>query len=73
MVGRTDELPTTVQIQCPGCGYFSSIPIQYSEGNTADYEGACQGELEGGGLCGAYLLLTVAVSERTVTEDSDGG
>jgi len=72
MVRRNDELPTTVQIQCPGCGHFSSIPIQYSDGDTADYEGACQGELEGGGLCGTYLLLTVAVSGE-VEEDSDGG
>ena len=71
MVRRTDELPTTVQIQCPGCGHFSSIPIQYSEGDTADYEGACQGELKGGGLCGTYLLLTVAVSEEG--EEGGGG
>ena len=36
-----------------------------------DYEGACQGELEGGGRCGTYLLLTVALSKRrTVAEDS---
>ena len=72
MVRRTDELPPTVQIQCPGFGHFSSISIQYSAEGTADYEGACQRELEGGGLCGTYLLLTVAVSEE-VEEDSNGG
>ena len=72
MVRRTGELPTTVQIQCPGCGQFSAISLQYSEGDTADYEGACQGELEGGGLCGTYLLLTVTVPEE-VEEDRDGG
>ncbi len=63
MVRRADELPTTVQIQCPGCGQSSSISLQFSEGDTADYEGACQVELEGGGLCGTYLLLTVTIAE----------
>ena len=32
--------------------------------------GRCQGALEGGGLCGTYLLLTVAISEE---EGYDGG
>ena len=68
MVRRTGELPTTVQIQCPGCGHFSSISIQYSEGTTADYEGVCQGKLEGGGLCGTYLLLTVTIPEEVADE-----
>jgi len=72
MFRRTGELPPTVQIQCPGCGHFSSVSIQYSEGDTADYEGECQGELEGGGLCGTYLLLTVTISEE-VKGDSNGG
>ena len=50
MVRRTGELPTTVQIECPGCGHSNSVSLQYSEGETADYEGVCEDDLVGGGL-----------------------
>ena len=72
MVRRTNELPTNVQIQCPRRGHYSSVSIQFSDEDTADYEGVCQVELEGGSLCGTYLLLTATVSEE-VGDDSDGG
>jgi len=71
MVRRTNELPTNVQIQCPRCSHYNSVSIQFSDEDTADYEGVCQGELEGGNLCGTYLLLTATVPEE-VEEDSDG-
>ena len=69
MVRRAGELPTTVQIECPGCGHFNSVSLQYSEGETADYEGVCEGKLVWGGLCGASLLLTVTIMEEVDQEE----
>ncbi len=64
MVRLAGEMPTTVQIECSGCGHFKSVSLQYSERNTADYEGVCEVELKEGGLCGTSLLLTVTISEQ---------
>ena len=59
MVSRYRELPSTVRVQCPNCGVFAYISLKYTEGDTGDYEVVCDAELEGGGLCGASLLLTI--------------
>ena len=46
MVSRYGELPSTVRVQCPNCGVFASISLKYTEGDTGDYEGVCDAELE---------------------------
>ena len=52
----------------PNCGVFASISLKYKEGDTGDYEGVCIAELEGGGLCGATLLLTVSLPKEATAE-----
>lgn len=69
MVSRYGELPSTVRVQCPNCGDFAAISLSYTEGDTGDYEGVCDAELEGGGLCGASLLLTVTLPEEAAAEE----
>ena len=69
MVSPYGELPSTVRVQCPNCGVFAAISLKYTEGDTGDYEGVCDAELEGGGLCGASLLLTVTLPEEAAAEE----
>ena len=69
MVSRYGELPSTVRVQCPNCGVFASISLKYTEGDTGDYEGVCDAELEGGGLCGASLLLTVSLPKEATAKE----
>ena len=52
MVSRYGELPSTLRVQCPNRGVLAAISLKYTEGDTGDYEGECDAELEGGGLCG---------------------
>ena len=71
IVSRYGEFPSTVRVQCPNCGIFASISLKDTEGDTGDYEGICDADLEGGGLCGASLLLTVSLPvEATAKEGS---
>lgn len=69
MVSRYGELPSTVRVQCPNCSVFASISLRYTEGDTGDYEGVCDAELEGGGLCGASLLLTVSLPKEATAKE----
>ena len=72
MVRRQGEYPPSIRVECPSCGFFSPVTLRYSEGNTADYEGVCESELQGGGLCGAALLVTLTVPEDIEAfEDTD--
>ena len=64
MVSRYGGLPSTARVQCPNCGVFVAVSLRYTERNTGDYEGVCAAELEGGGLCGATLLLTVSLPKK---------
>ena len=68
MVSRYGELGTTVRVQCPNCGVLAAISLKYTEGDTGDYEGVCIAKLEGGGLCGASLLLTVSLPKEATAE-----
>ena len=63
MVTQQSEFPPTIRVECPSCGFFNPVALRFAEGNTADYEGVCESELEAGGLCGAALLVTVTVPE----------
>ena len=63
MVSRQGELPSSIRVECPNCGFFSPVALSYAEGTTADYEAVCESELGAGGLCGAALLVTVTVPE----------
>ena len=73
MANRQGEFPPTIRVECPNCGFFTSVALRYAEGNTADYEGVCKSELAAGGLCGAALLFTVTVAEDIeALEDTEG-
>ena len=61
MVRHQNELPPTIRVECPNCGFFSPVTLRFSEAGTADYEGGCESELAGGGLCGTALLVTVTL------------
>ena len=63
MVSRQGEFPPSIQTECPNCGFFSSVTLGYVDGGTADYEGLCESELPGGGVCGASLLVTVTLAD----------
>ena len=63
MVSSHGELPSSIRVECPSCGFFSPVTLMYSEGGTTDYEGLCESELASGGLCGAALLVTVTLGE----------
>ena len=63
MASRKGELPASIRVECPNCGYFSPVSLMFFEGGTGDYEGLCESELEAGGLCGAALLVTITISE----------
>jgi len=63
MANRQGEFSPDIRVECPQCGCFSPVTLRYAEGNTGDYEGVCESELEAGGLCGAALLVTVTVPE----------
>ena len=63
MASHQGDFPVTIRVECPKCGYFNPLALKFAEGNTADYEGVCESELEAGGLCGAVLLVTVTVPE----------
>ena len=69
MASRYGELPSAVRVQCPNCGVFAAVSLKYAEGDTGDYEGECDTKLEGGGLCGASLLLTVAIPQEATAEE----
>jgi len=62
-IPRQNEFPPSIRVECPNCGFFSSVTLGFSETGTADYEGVCESELEGGGMCGAALLVTVTLLE----------
>ena len=64
MVSRQHEFSPSIRVECPSCGFFSPVTLRFSEAGTADYEGICECELEGGGMCGAALLVTVTLSEE---------
>ncbi len=65
MASRRSELPSSIRVECPSCGYFSPVALMFFEGGTGDYESLCESELKSGGLCGAALLVTVTLSETT--------
>ena len=65
MASRQGELPASIRVECPSCGFFSPLTLMFFEGGTGDYEGLCESELASGGLCGAALLVTVTLSENT--------
>ena len=72
MVRRQGEYPPSIRVECPNCGFFGPVSLRYAEGNTADYEGVCESELQSGGLCGAALLVTLTVPEDIEAfEDTD--
>ena len=66
MISHQGEFPSTIRVECPNCGQLGPLALRYAEGSTAEYEGLCESELEGGRLCGAALLVTA-----TRTEDLD--
>ena len=63
MANNQGEFSPTIRVECPRCGYFGPVALRFAEGNTVDYEGVCESELEAGGLCGAAILVTVTVPE----------
>ena len=65
MASRHSELPPSIRVECPNCGFFSPLTLMFFEGGIGDYEGLCESELASGGLCGAALLVTVTLSENT--------
>ena len=63
MVSRDNEVPSTIGVYCPNCGALNSIPFNYSDEDATsfDYEGLCQGRVEGRALCNTTLLLTATL------------
>jgi hypothetical protein len=64
MVSRSGEMPSKLRVECPKCGAQATVGLQYAQGETSDYDGACLGELKDGRPCGTWLLLTVTMSEE---------
>ena len=64
MASREEQFPSSIGVECPSCRQPSTVTLTYSEGNTAEYEGLCEVELEAGSLCGAALMVTVTRSEE---------
>lgn len=60
----TPQLPPNIRVECPNCGFFSSVTLRFAEGGTADYEGVSESELQASGLCGAALLVTVTLLDE---------
>ena len=65
MASSQGELPSSIRVECPNCGFFSPLTLMFFEGGTGDYEGMCESELPSGGPCGAALLVPITLSENT--------
>ena len=60
---RQSAFPSSIRVECPNCRQLSPVALTYSEGSTAEYESLCEAELEGGGLCGAALMVAATRTE----------
>ena len=64
-ISRDGKIPPSIEVKCPNCGLQSAIPLQFSDGNTIDYEGTCKVFIESPDtLCNTSLLITVTLPEE---------